>query len=313
MTLLYSEPCFLQHETGRHPESADRIRLIPARLEEEGLDSQCARPEWTQVARHRLTAIHSPEYVNQVWALAKSGGGDLDVDTVVSPCSYDVALLAAGCACDATERILRGEDRRALCLVRPPGHHALANRGMGFCLFNNVAIAAQMALDEFRLDRVLIVDWDIHHGNGTQASFYQEPRVGYLSIHRAPFFPGTGAADETGSGEGRGTTLNLPVRRGISREEYLGRFSDGLEAFAARLKPQLILLSAGFDAHRLDPVGSLGLETEDFIALTDLVLDAADAHAGGRLVSVLEGGYHPQILADSVAVHLGEMIRRNGR
>jgi acetoin utilization deacetylase AcuC-like enzyme len=310
MTLLYSEPCFLQHETGRHPESADRIRLIPARLEEEGFDGKCVRPKWTPVARQRLTAIHSAAYVNQVWSLAKSGGGELDPDTLVSPCSYDVALLAAGCACDATERVLRGEDRRALCLVRPPGHHALANRGMGFCLFNNVAIAARMAVDEFGLDRVLIVDWDVHHGNGTQASFYEEPRVGYLSIHRTPFYPGTGAEDETGSGGGRGATLNVPIRYGISREEYLHRFSDALEAFAVRLKPQLILVSAGFDTHRLDPVGSLGLETEDFAALSDLVLDAADAHAGGKLVSVLEGGYHPQMLADSVAVHLGEMVRR---
>ena len=256
----------------------------------------------------RLTAIHSPEYVNQVWALAKSGGGDLDPDTVVSPCSYDVALLAAGCACDATERVLRGEDRRALCLVRPPGHHALANRGMGFCLFNNVAIAAQMALAEFGLDRVLVVDWDIHHGNGTQASFYQEPRVGYLSIHRDSVLSRHrgGGRDRYRRRPGNHAQPAGPLRhfaRGVP-----GRFTDALETFAAKLKPQLVLVSAGFDTHRLDPVGSLGLETEDFVPLTDLVLDAADAYAEGRLVSVLEGGYDPPILADSVAAHLGEMI-----
>lgn len=310
MTLLYSEPCFLQHETGDHPERADRIREIPGRLEQSGLDSACTRPTWDRVARSRLTAVHSPAYVDQVWSLVKSGGGDLDIDTVVSPCSYDVALLAAGCVCDATERILRGEDRRALCLVRPPGHHALVNRSMGFCVFNNVAIAARMAIDEYRLDRVLIVDWDVHHGNGTQASFYQEPRVGFLSIHRSPFFPGTGGADETGTGDGLGTTLNLPVRQNISRSDYLHRFSDALDAFAAKIKPQLVLLSAGFDAHRQDPIGAMKLETEDYGALTDLVLDAADTYADGKLVSVLEGGYQPSAMADSVAIHLGDMVDR---
>ena len=312
MTLLYNEPCFLQHETGEHPENADRIRRIPARLEQAGLDKLCSRPTWDRVARQRLTAIHSPGYVDEVWTLAKSGGGELDADTIVSPCSYDVALLAAGCVCDATERILRGDDVRALCLVRPPGHHAMVNRGMGFCLFNNVAIAAQMAVSEFHLDRVLIVDWDIHHGNGTQTSFYQDPRVGFLSIHRSPFYPGTGAADETGSGPGLGTTLNLPVRYGTARQDYLKRFGDALEAFAAKIKPQLVLLSAGFDTHCLDPVGSLGLETEDFIPLTSLVLDAADTFAQGRFVSVLEGGYNPEVTADCVAVHLGEIVRRAG-
>jgi acetoin utilization deacetylase AcuC-like enzyme len=312
MTLLYNEPCFLQHETGEHPENADRIRRIPATLEQAGLDKQCSRPTWDRVARQRLTAIHSPGYVDEVWSLAKSGGGELEPDTIVSPCSYDVALLAAGCVCDAAERILRGDDVRALCLVRPPGHHAMVNRGMGFCLFNNVAIAAQMAVNEFHLDRVLIVDWDIHHGNGTQASFYQDPRVGFLSIHRPPFYPGTGATDETGSGPGLGTTLNLPVRYGTAREDYLKRFGDALDAFAAKIKPQLVLLSAGFDTHRLDPVGSLGLETEDFIPLTSLVLDAADAFAQGRFVSVLEGGYNPEVTADCVAVHLGEIVHRAG-
>ncbi|MBN2215784.1 MAG: histone deacetylase [Pirellulales bacterium] len=311
MTLLYNESCFLQHETGHHPERADRVRLIPDRLAEAGLDVRCTRPEWDRVARRRLTAVHVPSYVDEVWSLAKSGGGDIGSETVLSPCSYDVALLAAGCACDAAERVLRGEDRRALCLVRPPGHHAMSSYAMGFCVFNNVAVAAKMAVDEFRLDRVLIVDWDIHHGNGTQATFWDEPRVGFFSIHRWPFYPGTGSEDETGGGAAAGTKLNLPVPARISREEYLARFTDALESFAARIKPQLVLTSAGFDAHRGDPIGQFVLETEDFATLTDRVLDVADTWAEGRMVSVLEGGYDPRLVADCVAVHLGQMVRRD--
>ncbi len=311
MTLLYNEPCFLQHETGNHPERADRIRQIPTRLAEAGLDDRCRRPPWEPVARDRLTAVHAPGYVDEVWSLARSGGGDIGGETLVSPCSYDVALLAAGCACDATERLIRGEDRRALCVVRPPGHHAMLNHAMGFCLFNNVAIAARMATSEFQLERVLIVDWDVHHGNGTQATFWEDPRVGFLSIHRWPFYPGTGSEEETGGGAGRGTTLNLPVAWGIPRQEYLRRFTDALETFAAKIKPQLVLLSAGFDSHRGDPIGQFVLETEDFIPLSARVLDAADTWADGKVVSLLEGGYDGRLVADCVAAHLGEMVRRD--
>jgi acetoin utilization deacetylase AcuC-like enzyme len=187
----------------------------------------------------------------------------------------------------------------------------MVNRAMGFCLFNNIAVAARVAVDVLGLDRVLIVDWDIHHGNGTQAAFWEEPRVGFLSIHRWPFYPGTGDADETGGSRGLGTTLNLPVEYGTPRKDYLALFGDSLEKFAAKINPQLVLLSAGFDTHRLDPVGDLGLETEDFIPLTNLVLDVADSYAGGKIVSVLEGGYDPKILADCVAVHLAEMLKRS--
>jgi acetoin utilization deacetylase AcuC-like enzyme len=310
MTLLYCSPCFLDHETGNHPECADRIRRIPERLETAGLAARCRQPEFQPVSRQRLARVHSPAYIDEIWAYAKSGGGHIEADTIVSPASYDVALMAAGSACDAVERVVRGEDTQGLCLVRPPGHHAMVNHAMGFCLFNNVAVAAQLAVDVLGLHRVLIVDWDIHHGNGTQASFWEDPRVGFLSIHRWPFYPGTGDADETGGGPGLGATLNLPIEFGTSRKNYLRIFGDNLQKFAARMKPQLVLISAGFDAHHLDPVGSLGLETEDFIPITNMVLDAADAYAGGRVVSVLEGGYDPEILADCVEVHLAEMLKR---
>jgi acetoin utilization deacetylase AcuC-like enzyme len=310
MTLLYCPPCFLDHETGGHPERSERIRLLPGRLREAGLMDQCRTADFKPVSRQRLARVHSPAYIDEVWAFAKSGGGYLEADTIVSPASYDVALMAAGSVCDAVERIVAGEDTQGLCLVRPPGHHAMTGRAMGFCLFNNVAVAARLAIDELRLNRVLIVDWDVHHGNGTQATFWHDPQVGFLSIHRFPFYPGTGDADETGSGRGLGWTVNLPTAFGTPRKKYLETFREALEKFAAQLKPELVLLSAGFDAHRLDPVGDLGLETEDFIPLTSLVLDAAESFAGGKFISVLEGGYDPQILADCVALHLAEMLKR---
>ncbi|HEY4759377.1 MAG TPA: histone deacetylase [Thermoguttaceae bacterium] len=310
MTLLYTDPRFLSHETGSHPECAARIRAIPKRLEKAGLLAKCRRPEFQPVARQHLARVHSPTYIDEIYAFAKSGGGHVEADTIVSPASYDVALLATGCVCDAAERIIRGEDSQALCLVRPPGHHAMASHAMGFCIFNNIAVAARLAIDVLGLSRVLIVDWDVHHGNGTQATFWEDPQVGFLSIHRWPFYPGSGGEDETGGGPGLGFTLNLPISFGTSRRTYLTRFCDGLNGFAAKIKPELVLLSAGFDSHRIDPVGNLGLETEDFVPLTNAVLDVADTYAGGRMVSVLEGGYNPDALADCIAVHLTEMLKR---
>jgi acetoin utilization deacetylase AcuC-like enzyme len=236
--------------------------------------------------------------------MAARGGGRLDPDTAVSPASFDVARLAAGAACDAVDRVLAGEDKTALCLVRPPGHHALPERAMGFCLFSNVAIAASVARDEHGLDRVMIVDWDVHHGNGTQDVFYTDEQVGFFSAHRWPFYPGTGDTDETGTGAGLGATVNLPIAFGTPRQAYRKSFANDLEKFAARFRSQLILVSAGFDSHRADPIGSLGLEVEDFAELTKIVRDVASVHADGRVVSVLEGGYNPPVLAECVDAHL---------
>jgi acetoin utilization deacetylase AcuC-like enzyme len=308
MTLLYYDPRFLDHDTGAHPEQPERLRQIIAQLEAGDLLDRCTRPQWQPASRQRLQRVHEPGHIDRVAALAVAGGGRLDPDTVVSPASFDVAALAAGAACDAVDRVLAGESKTALCLVRPPGHHALAERAMGFCLFNNIAIAACVARDEHQLDRVLIVDWDVHHGNGTQDTFYSDGRVGFLSAHRWPFYPGTGDADETGMGDGRGATLNMPVTFGTPRPTYRDRFAAALEEMAARIRPQLVLISAGFDAHRADPIGSLDLEVEDFAELTQLVLDVAKVHAGGRVVSMLEGGYNPPVLAECVETHLKQLL-----
>jgi acetoin utilization deacetylase AcuC-like enzyme len=313
MPLLYRDPRFLDHQTGSHPERALRLRTVESHLDRTWLAAQCRQTTAEACGRSRLARVHTPAYIEEIWAFARSGGGYLDADTVCGPSSFEVAELAAGSAVDAVRRVIGGEDSTALCLVRPPGHHALAGQAMGFCIFNNVAVAAAAAIEEFGLDRVLIVDFDVHHGNGTQAIFWEEPRVGFLSIHRWPFYPGTGSADERGGGDGWGTTVNLPIEAGTSRTEYMDVFAARLQSFADHVRPQLVLVSAGFDAHRSDPLGNLGLEAEDFATITDRILEVAAMHAGGRVVSVLEGGYNPPALAECVGEHLGRLIDAGGK
>ena len=307
MTLLYDDSIFLEHDTGGHPECAGRIIPIRKRLSAIASDLTLRRREWEPISLPRLSRVHQPGYVNRVEAFAESGGGRIEADTVVSPQSHDVALMAAGAVCDAVERVVAGDDDRAFCLVRPPGHHALGNAAMGFCLFNNIAVAGRLATTELGLDRVMVVDWDVHHGNGTQAVFWEDPKVGFFSIHRWPFYPGTGDVDETGAGKGLGTTVNLPIKFGTPRKDYLSRFKSTLDKFAASIRPQLVLISAGFDSHRADPIGSLGLESEDFIPLTKAVVDVANEYADGKIVSVLEGGYNPDALAECIEIHLKEL------
>jgi acetoin utilization deacetylase AcuC-like enzyme len=308
MTLLYTSPVFLEHDTGAHPERALRLATISRHIEAEGLAQKCTQPQWSPATRKQISRLHRDSWYGEVRDYAAAGGGRIEADTVVSERSFDAATLAAGAVCDAVGRVLKGEDQTALCLVRPPGHHAVPKGAMGFCLFNNIAIGAKEAIAVHDLDRVLIVDWDVHHGNGTQDMFWTDEQVGFLSIHRWPFYPGTGSERETGVGPGLGCTRNLPIEYGTSRADYLAAFANELEDFAARVKPQLVLLSAGFDAHRQDPIGSLQLETEDFAELTDIVKQIAAAHASGRLISVLEGGYHPDRLAESVGLHLKGLL-----
>jgi acetoin utilization deacetylase AcuC-like enzyme len=310
MTLLYSDPLFLRHQTGAHPERPQRLTAVLQRLDHAGLTARCGRGEFQALSNEQLEQVHHPIMVRLAREFAAEGGDRLDADTVICPESYTVAQAAAGACAAAVSAVLGGQDRNALCLVRPPGHHATRERSMGFCLFNNVALAAHHAKVAHGVRRVLIVDWDVHHGNGTQDIFYSDPEIFFLSIHRYGhgFYPGTGAADETGTGAGLGFTRNVPVRYGTSRADFRSRFTMALTEAAEKMRPELVLLSAGFDAHRDDPIGSLELETEDFAELTHLVLHVADTYAKGRLVSCLEGGYNLTALAESVQVHLEVLL-----
>lgn len=311
MTLLYQSTEFAKHQTGAHPECPERSVRIAAKLSAAGLDKKCRQPHWSPVERKHLSRVHDATYIEQVETFAARGGGHIEADTVVSRDSYAVAISAAGAVCDAVRRVLEGPEKSALCLVRPPGHHARKNAAMGFCLFNNIAVGARLAVDQFAVDRVLVVDWDVHHGNGTQEAFWNVSEVAFYSIHRWPFYPGSGADDEIGAGRGLGTICNQPVRMGTARKDYLSRFTNSLGQFADRMRPQLILLSAGFDGHRQDPIGSLGLETEDFATLTRFVQAVANQHAGGRIVSTLEGGYNLNVLPECVAQHLETLLEED--
>jgi len=297
---------FTQHNTGQHPECIQRITRLNQLLQETGWRERATCPDWQMATMETVLNVHDECYVKQLEDWCRQGAGRIEADTVVSQGSWQAALSAAGAATDAVRRVVSGQSKRAFCAIRPPGHHALPNAAMGFCLLNNVAIAAQAALAE-GLDRVMIVDWDVHHGNGTQDTFYKDGRVGFFSIHRSPFYPGTGAPDETGSGEGLGTTCNVPVPMGITTQQFFRKFEDGIQQLAETMRPELVLISAGFDAHPLDPVGGLCLEEPDFATLTQIVQQVADVHAEGRIVSLLEGGYHLDRMPASVLEHLNAL------
>lgn len=302
--LFYFSPIFLEHQTGRHPENPGRLALLESRLDGYVERWRAVRPDWSPATPEQLQRVHSPQYIESIRALCESGGGRLDPDTVVSHRSFDAACLASGAVLDAVTRIVRGEDRVAFCAVRPPGHHAVADEAMGFCLFNHIAVGAAHATQQLGLERVLIVDWDVHHGNGTQEIFWEDPRVGFFSMHRSPFYPESGEADEVGGGPGTGTTHNLPIRYGTPPDGQLTRFAEELTSFADRIRPELVLISAGFDSHLDDPIGSLDLETRHFHTLTEIVKTIAARYAAGRIVSVLEGGYNPRALTESIETHL---------
>ncbi|MCC6509406.1 MAG: histone deacetylase [Pirellulaceae bacterium] len=300
---LYLDDVFAEHETGKHPECPDRIVLLNRLLRQRGWPERSQCPTWSSATREQLQAVHEVAYVDRLKNWCDMAAGRIESDTVVSRGSWQAALRAAGAAIDAVQRVLTSEDKVAFCAIRPPGHHALPSGPMGFCLFNNVAVAAHAAIAA-GAERVLIVDWDVHHGNGTQDAFYDDGRVGFLSIHRSPFYPGTGSQSETGTGRGLGWTRNEPVPADIPTGQFTDRFQRALSDMLTRCQPDLILLSAGFDAHRADPVGGLCLMEEDFQALAKHVRQAADAHCKGRLVSLLEGGYHLDHMPTSVAAHL---------
>ena len=308
IVLLYHDAMFAQHDTGSHPECIARIEQVNAMLVSSGWTARSTCPAWDAASRQLIEKVHKAAYYDQLKAWCAQAAGRIEADTVVSRGSWNAANLAAGAAIDAVDRVVNGEDERAFCAIRPPGHHALASGPMGFCLFNNVAVAAHAALAA-GLHRVMIIDWDVHHGNGTQDVFYEDGRVAFFSIHRSPFYPGTGEVEETGARAGLGWIANEPVHADVTLKLFIERFTRGIEALAAKVRPELILLSAGFDAHRSDPVGSLCLADQDFGELTRIVCELANSHCDGRIVSLLEGGYHLRHLPMSVNSHLEELAK----
>ncbi len=304
VTLFTDRRMSEHHVPDRHPERPERLLAVLRHLDRTGLSKTCPAGTVREATDEELSRVHPLHYIKSVSDLEVRGGGSLDPDTWVAPGTNRAARLAAGAAIEAVSHVMGGEDRRAFCAVRPPGHHARAEHGMGFCVFATVAVAARDALARFDLNRVLIVDFDVHHGNGTQEILYDSGKTGFLSIHRHPFYPGTGTRDETGTGAGLGHTRNVPLPYGTPRDKYRGAFQTNLESLADRIKPELVIISAGFDAHAEDPVGDLGLDVEDFEAITKMIVDVAKTHSQGRIVSILEGGYNVPILAGCVEAHV---------
>ncbi len=297
---------YLKHDTGgMHPETRTRLTSIVAHLKKIKFweDLQHIAPE--PIHQPILLAIHSEQYVEFIESACRSGIQIVDQgDTHVGEESFKVALRAAGGVTRAVDEVMTGRLSHIFCAVRPPGHHAERTAAMGFCLFNNVAVGARYAQQQYGVERVAIVDWDVHHGNGTQHIFYDDPTVFYISLHQYPFYPGTGGRDERGIGRGDGYTLNVPMEAGTGEREYLRAFQGLILPSLQKFQPDLLLISAGFDAHKDDPLANIELVEESFAKLTEMVGEVAAKHAGGRVVSVLEGGYDLQALARSVEEHL---------
>ncbi len=350
MAMLIYDDIFLEHDTGYgHPESASRLKNTVAYLKASGMwkegwayrDTPILIKKPRMASFDEICAVHDANYVRSIEQIAQKGGGWLDADTCVSGKSWEAALYAAGAPLTAIDKIMHacteqsaripltlslplegggeggGEVRverngaaSAFCLVRPPGHHATPTRGMGFCLFNNVAIAAKYLQRKYNVERVLIVDWDVHHGNGTQDAFYEDPSVLYFSMHRYPFYPGTGRGEETGRGKGKGFTINVPLSSDTDRGSYIKIFKDVMETRARQFCPQFIIISAGFDTYKHDPIGGLNLELEDFYELTKIVIGIAKDCCNGQIVSCLEGGYHPTDLPKCIEQHLLALIEQ---
>ena len=294
------DPIYLEHDTGGHPENSRRLEVIISHLEQAGLKQRLVPIKPRPAAPEELEMVHSKAHVARVREMAQKGGGWLDPDTVVSPASYDAALYAAGGAIEAVAAVMDGEANSAFALVRPPGHHATAGRAMGFCLFNNIAVAARYALEKLGLERLAIIDFDVHHGNGTQETFYDDPRVLYISTHQYPHYPGTGWVEETGRGAGAGTTVNIPLPAGCGDAEYQRVFEQIIVPAARRFQPQFILSSAGYDGHWDDPLAMMQLTVTGYARIAEILKGLADELCQSRLVFCLEGGYNLEVLAASV-------------
>lgn len=314
--IIITDSRYPLHMTGRgHPECPDRHTSIDTALKRSGLLTPETYQSPREATKQELSLCHPQTYINlvqeevseaNIWGYSTLSTGDVKI----CPKSYFVATLAAGGVLAGVDLVMKNSVKRVFCNIRPPGHHACSEVGMGFCLFNNVAIGAKYAQEKYGVERVLIVDWDVHHGNGTQDIFYDDPSVFYFSTHQKGIYPQTGLDDETGSEGAKGTTLNVPIPGGKgSRAAVIQAFDDQLSSAMEDFKPQLIMISSGFDGHKDDPIGGFDLETEDFALLTEKVCSLANKHCMGKIVSVLEGGYNLSAIAESAVAHVKAMRR----
>jgi len=305
---------YLRHNTGSHPENAARLISIMEGMEARNLTKNTERVLPVRASREQLEYVHTAAYVQQVEALSKRGGGMLDPDTPVCSASYDIALLAAGGLIRAVDAVMDDSNplKHVFALVRPPGHHANATRGRGFCIFNNVAIAAEYLKREYGAKRILIADWDVHHGNGTQEIFFDDPSVLYFSTHQYPHYPGTGWVDEVGKGDGAGFTVNVPLPSGTDDAGYVYALTSILVPVAREFRPEFVLVSSGFDAHITDPLASMSVTSRGFGLFTDVIMAIAKELCNERIVLTLEGGYNLDAISESVLAVFKSLIADNG-
>ncbi len=304
---------YLAHNPGKtHPEQPVRLNAILKGLRKKNLFHQLLHIKPLPANVEWITQIHSPDYVREVMKVSQSGQKYLhSPDTGISEESFNVALLALGGVLKAIDAVMSGKIRSAFCAVRPPGHHAIKDKAMGFCLFNNVAIGARYLQKKYNLKKVFIVDWDVHHGNGTQDAFYDDPTVFFFSVHQYPFYPGSGRSEEKGTGDGYGYTFNVPLPAGSGDEAYQKVFQNILKPEIIKFKPDFIFISAGFDAHKDDPLGDMQLTPEGFAQMTAILKELAENICNGRIVSVLEGGYNLEGLSMSVSAHIAALLGVN--
>lgn len=304
-------PDYLKHNSGQnHPESEERLSKLVEHLKENELLSKLKSVEPHVPSIKWLEKVHTSDYIKMVEEVCQRGGAMLDPDTSVGPESYRIALLAVGGVMAAVDAVMGKKVKNAFCALRPPGHHAERDKAMGFCIFNNVAVACKYLQNKYRMKKVIIIDWDVHHGNGTQNAFWTDPSVFYISVHQFPFYPGSGSENEVGEGEGNGFTFNLPMFAGSGDVEYIEAFENILYPLASKFDPDFVFISAGFDAHKDDPLAQINLTEEGYKRMTEVITRLADKCCDNRLVSVLEGGYNSQSLAFSVEEHLLVLMNR---